>query len=176
MAEAAVAKPVPDIAAGTLHGLRAKVSGSVVNTNLVSGTMLVVPGQAVEAGQGLIGTARAERDGTLIFQPAAGIVRAQFEWEEEQEEALTQTTEKFKGTQPAPRPLPRPARRAAEESGHTVEIIQGTVGYAKNHPSAPSPSGMTGTIYRKKKNTVEFTPGQKIQKAPTPLPVPQLSG
>ena len=70
----------------------------------------------------------------------------------------------------------RPARRAAEESGHTVEIIQGTVGYAKNHPSAPSPSGMTGTIYRKKKNTVEFTPGQKIQKAPPPQPVPQRSG
>ena len=72
VAEAAAAKPVPDIAAGTLHGLRARVSGTVVRTNLVSGTMLVVPGQAVEAGQGLIGTARAERDGTLIFQPAAG--------------------------------------------------------------------------------------------------------
>ena len=57
-----------------------------------------------------------------------------------------------------------------------MEIIQGTVGYAKNHPSAPSPSGMTGTIYRKKKNTVEFTPGQKIQKAPPPQPVPQRSG
>ena len=70
----------------------------------------------------------------------------------------------------------RPARRAAEENGHTVEIIQGTVDYAKNHPSAPSPSGMTGTIYRKKKNTVEFTPGQKIQKAPPPQPVPQRSG
>ena len=81
VAEAAAAKPVPDIAAGTLHGLRARVSGTVVRTNLVSGTMLVVPGQAVEAGQGLIGTARAERDGTLIFQPAAGSVRAQFEWE-----------------------------------------------------------------------------------------------
>ena len=75
VAEAAAAKPVPDIAAGTLHGLRARVSGTVVRTNLVSGTMLVVPGQAVEAGQGLIGTARAERDGTLIFQPAAGAVR-----------------------------------------------------------------------------------------------------
>ena len=73
VAEAAAAKPVPDIAAGTLHGLRARVSGTVVRTNLVSGTMLVVPGQAVEAGQGLIGTARAERDGTLIFQPAAGV-------------------------------------------------------------------------------------------------------
>lgn len=79
--EAAEAKPVPEIAAGTLHGLRAKTAGTVVSTNLVSGTMLVVPGQAVEKGQGLIGTARAERDGTLIFQPAAGSVRAQFEWE-----------------------------------------------------------------------------------------------
>ena len=88
VAEAAAAKPVPDIAAGTLHGLRARVSGTVVRTNLVSGTMLVVPGQAVEAGQGLIGTARAERDGTLIFQPAAGSVRAQFEWENEQDTAL----------------------------------------------------------------------------------------
>ena len=76
VAEAAAAKPVPDIAAGTLHGLRARVSGTVVRTNLVSGTMLVVPGQAVEAGQGLIGTARAERDGTLIFQPAAGSVQS----------------------------------------------------------------------------------------------------
>lgn len=46
--EAAEAKLVPDIAAGTLHGLRAKAAGTVVNTNLVSGTMLVVPGQAVE--------------------------------------------------------------------------------------------------------------------------------
>ena len=58
--EAAEAKPVPDIAAGTLHGLRAKTAGTVVSTNLVSGTMLVVPGQAVEKGQGLIGTARAD--------------------------------------------------------------------------------------------------------------------
>ena len=85
-----------------------------------------------------------------------------------QEETSTQEVWRSKYT--------RPARRAAEESGHTVEIIQGTVGYAKNHPSAPSPSGMTGTIYRKKKNTVEFTPGQKIQKAPPPQPVPQRSG
>ena len=78
--EVAAAKPKPDIAAGTLHGIRAKCSGVVVDTNLVSGTMLVVPGQEVEAGQGLIGTARSERDGTLIFVPAAGTVRAQFEW------------------------------------------------------------------------------------------------
>lgn len=62
--EAAEAKPVPEIAAGTLHGLRAKAAGTVVNTNLVSGTMLVVPGQAVEKARdssalpGLNGTAR----------------------------------------------------------------------------------------------------------------------
>lgn len=105
VAEAAAAKPVPDIAAGTLHGLRARVSGTVVRTNLVSGTMLVVPGQAVEAGQGLIGTARAERDGTLIFQPAAGSVRAQFEWENEQDTALLLPIEQLTGQQTVHRTL-----------------------------------------------------------------------
>ena len=105
VAEAAVAKPVTDIAAGTLHGLRAKVSGSVVSTNLVSGTMLVVPGQAVEAGQGRIGTARTERDRTLIFQPAAGIVRAQFEWENEQDTALLLPIEQLTGQQAVHRTL-----------------------------------------------------------------------
>lgn len=95
--EAAEAKPVPEIAAGTLHGLRAKAAGTVVSTNLVSGTMLVVPGQAVEKGQGLIGTARAERDGTLIFQPAAGSVRAQFEWEFAEELRLMAATYQLTG-------------------------------------------------------------------------------
>ena len=89
--EAAAAAPKPDIAAGTLHGIRAKCGGVVVSTNLVSGTMLAVPGQAVEAGQGLIGTARSERDGTLIFVPAAGTVRAQFEWSGSRQVALTET-------------------------------------------------------------------------------------
>jgi len=88
---------VPEIAAGTLHGLRAKAAGTVVSTNLVSGTMLVVPGQAVEKGQGLIGTARAERDGTLIFQPAAGSVRAQFEWEFAEELPLMAATYQLTG-------------------------------------------------------------------------------
>ena len=95
--EAAEAKPVPEIAAGTLHGLRAKAAGTVVSTNLVSGTMLVVPGQTVEKGQGLIGTARAERDGTLIFQPAAGSVRAQFEWEFAEELPLMAATYQLTG-------------------------------------------------------------------------------
>lgn len=95
--EAAEANPVPEIAAGTLHGLRAKAAGTVVSTNLVSGTMLVVPGQTVEKGQGLIGTARAERDGTLIFQPAAGSVRAQFEWEFAEELPLMAATYQLTG-------------------------------------------------------------------------------
>ena len=89
--EAAAAATKPDIAAGTLHGIRAKCGGVVVSTNLVSGTMLAVPGQTVEAGQGLIGTARSERDGTLIFVPAAGTVRAQFEWSGSRQVALTET-------------------------------------------------------------------------------------
>ena len=120
VAEAAVAKPVPDIAAGTLHGLRAKVSSTVVSTNLVSGTMLVVPGQAVEAGQGLIGTARAERDGTLIFQPAAGIVRAQFEWEDKQKAALTLPTEQLTGRQTVRRTLFWNGQSIALPSFHPV--------------------------------------------------------
>lgn len=85
---AAAAKPRPDIAAGTLHGLRARCAGTVVSANLVSGTLLVAPGQAVEAGQGLIGTARAERDGTLIFAPAAGTVLAQITWDNTQDVPL----------------------------------------------------------------------------------------
>ena len=63
----------------------------VTKTNLTSGTMLVVPGQAVEAGQGLLGTARQERDGALIFAPAAGTVRAQLEWSDAQSVPLEET-------------------------------------------------------------------------------------
>ena len=89
--EAAPAHARPEIAAGTLHGLRAKCNGTVLRTNLASGTMLVVPGQTVETGQGLIGTARSERDGTLIFAPAAGTVVAQLEWETNQNISLAET-------------------------------------------------------------------------------------
>lgn len=103
--EAAEAKPVPDIAAGTLHGIRAKTAGTVVSTNLVSGTMLVVPGQEVEEGQGLIGTARAERNGALIFQPAAGSVRAQFEWEFAEDVPLTVTANQLTGNAAVQRKL-----------------------------------------------------------------------
>lgn len=96
--EAAAAKPVPSIAAGSLHGVRAKTAGTVVSTNLVSGTMLVSPGQMVEAGQGLIGTARTERSGALIFEPAAGTVRARFAWQGEFREAMRQQLPQLTGT------------------------------------------------------------------------------
>ena len=94
---AAAAVPKPAIAAGTLHGLRARCAGVVIKTNLTSGTMLVVPGQAVEAGQGLIGTARQERDGTLIFAPAAGTVVAQFEWSDTRTVPLEETVQQYTG-------------------------------------------------------------------------------
>ena len=56
----------------------------------------------MEAGQGLIGTARAERDGTLIFAPAAGTVTAQFEWSDTRqvllkEDVLQRTGATFSG-------------------------------------------------------------------------------
>lgn len=95
--EAVPARARPEIAAGTLHGLRAKCNGTVLRTNLTSGTMLVVPGQTVEAGQGLIGTARSERDGTLIFAPAAGTVVAQLEWETNQSVPLAETLPQLTG-------------------------------------------------------------------------------
>lgn len=95
--EAAPARARPEIAAGTLHGLRAKCNGTVLRTNLASGTMLVVPGQTVEAGQGLIGTARSERDGTLIFAPATGTVVAQLEWETNQSIPLAETLSQLTG-------------------------------------------------------------------------------
>ena len=99
--EAAPAHARPEIAAGTLHGLRAKCNGTVLRTNLASGTMLVVPGQTVEAGQGLIGTARSERDGTLIFAPAAGTVVAQLEWETTQSIPLAETLPQLTGANKA---------------------------------------------------------------------------
>lgn len=127
--EAAAAVPVPDIAAGTLHGLRARAAGTVVSTNLVSGTMLVTPGQTVEQGQGLIGTARAERDGTLIFEPAAGSVRAQFEWEFREELPFSVTVRQLTG-----RTI---TQRTLFFAGHTVSL-----------PSLPAPGGDPVSIVR----------------------------
>lgn len=121
--EAAPAKAKPDIATGTLHGLRAKCNGTVLRTNLVSGTMLVTPGQTVETGQGLIGTARAERDGTLIFAPAAGTVVAQFAWDDARTIPLVESRMQLTSTQTvshtlyfAGRRIRLPSAPAAEEA------------------------------------------------------------
>ena len=57
-----------------------------------------------------------------------------------------------------------------------MDFIRSTVDQAQKHPSDTLTGGMTGTIYRKKRNTVEFTPGKKPQTAPPPQPVPQRSG
>ena len=71
----------------------------------------------------------------------------------------------------------RPTRRGSEEQGgQTMDFIRSTVDQAQKHPSDTLTGGMTGTIYRKKRNTVEFTPGKKPQTAPPPQPVPQRSG
>ena len=71
----------------------------------------------------------------------------------------------------------RPARRGAEEQGgQTMDFIRSTVDQAQKHPSDTLTGGMTGTIYRKKRNTVEFTPGKKPQTVPPQQPVPQRSG
>ena len=125
--EAAAAKPVPDIASGTLHGITARVAGTVLETNLTSGTMLVTPGQAVEAGQGLIGTARMERDGTLIFQPAAGRVR------------IFRDTPHYRGRRPAHReqiaPVPAPLCREVPCSS-PMELPPGK--RPRHHPASPS--------------------------------------
>lgn len=157
VAEAAAAKPVPDIAAGTLHGLRARVSGTVVRTNLVSGTMLVVPGQAVEAGQGLIGTARAERDGTLIFQPAAGSVRAQFEWENEQDIALMLPIEQLTGQQAVHRTLFWDGHPVALPSLHPVPNSAEAAAVVRHYqPEAfglPAPVFIEETTYYYKAST-----------------------
>jgi similar to stage IV sporulation protein len=58
---------------------------------LQSGTALVAAGQEILAGQEVIGTARSERDGTLIFEPAAGEVRAQFLWQADYDQPLCET-------------------------------------------------------------------------------------
>lgn len=89
--EAAAPDPEPDISAARMQGLRARCAGVVTAVELTSGTLLVTPGQQVEKGQGLIGTARSRRDGSLIFQPAVGRVTARFEWENRQQIPLEET-------------------------------------------------------------------------------------
>ena len=87
--EAAAAKPAPTLFSGKWQTICARTGGLVTAVDLKSGTALVEPGQQVEAGQPLIGTARTERDGTPIFAPAAGTVTARVEWSASYEQPLS---------------------------------------------------------------------------------------
>lgn len=86
--EAAAVQPAPVLFSGKLQTICARTGGIVTEVEIKSGTALVEPGQQVEAGQPLIGTARTERDGTPIFAPAAGTVTARFEWSASCEQPL----------------------------------------------------------------------------------------
>lgn len=79
--EAAAAKPAPEIDGSEIRALVAKSDGQVVSVELEDGTPMVTPGQQVAAGQVLIGTARAERDGSLNYRRAAGVVLARINWQ-----------------------------------------------------------------------------------------------
>jgi similar to stage IV sporulation protein len=103
--EVTAAKAVPEIAAGRMQGLYAKESGTVREVRLKSGTALVAQGQEVTAGQEVIGTARSERDGTLVFEPAAGAVRVQFAWQAHVDQPLSETLSLLTGEESCHRTL-----------------------------------------------------------------------
>lgn len=62
---------------------------------------------------------------------------------------------------------PKSRRAEPEAEGDTIQMLQG-IKQAVQSPHAPvsRDAGATSTIYRKKRNTVEFTPGQKVRTAP----------
>lgn len=87
---------------------------------------------------------------------------------EEPEEPQGDTVEnvwrsKYTRTPVAPAPV-------SEPEGDTMEMLRGI---KKAVRSTPASAGNTTTIYRKKRNTVEFTPGQKVRKAPPAQAMPE---
>lgn len=95
--EAAAAKPAPEIDGSEIRELVAKSDGQIVSVELEDGTPMVAPGQQVAAGQVLIGTARAERDGSLNYRRAAGVVMARVNWQAEAERPVAPETEVLTG-------------------------------------------------------------------------------
>ena len=86
---------------------------------------------------------------------------------EPQEESRGDTVENVwhsKYTRPAPAP-------SSEREGDTMQMLR-DIQRGMKARTAPSATGATGTIYRKKRNTVEFTPGQKIRTAPPAQAMP----
>lgn len=66
-----------------------------------------------------------------------------------------------------------PAPRHTGLGGNTVSV---TFNGIKEVLRGGSPSGATGTVYRKKRNTIEFTPGQKLARTPETPPVEENRG
>ena len=86
---------------------------------------------------------------------------------EPREESRGDTVENVwhsKYTRPAPAP-------SSEREGDTMQMLR-DIQRGMKARTAPSATGATGTIYRKKRNTVEFTPGQKIRTAPPAQAMP----
>lgn len=88
--------------------------------------------------------------------------------------------------QEEPRPVYHKEQQAAQPAEDTVEHVWHSK-YTRRAPSQPAdpgsaavedthsltrPLGATGTIYRKKRDTVEFTPGQKVRTAPPAQAMP----
>ncbi len=77
--EATTAVAVPDIAVGADGNVVASAAGQIVSVNVQQGTPMVSVGDTVSRGQVLIAAARLEHDEeTLVFEPTAGEILAQF--------------------------------------------------------------------------------------------------
>lgn len=98
-------------------------------------------------------------------------------------EAETPAPEPQPEPEPEPQPEPPADKKTVYHSQHTGGIPGGTRhgGLGGNTVSITfnnirdvlrgnAASGATGTIYRKKRNTIEFTPGQKLARSPEPDP------
>ena len=57
-------------------------------------------------------------------------------------------------------------------TGDTLQMLRGVVNEQKNSRTPARDPGATSTIYRKKRSTVEFTPGQKRSTPPPAQPTP----
>lgn len=106
-----------------------------------------------------------ERQEETVSRPQPHTARPAARAEEEPEEKEGDTVQSVwhsKYTRPAPAQQP--------EGGDTMEMLRQVKKAVR--AGAGSSTGNTTTIYRKKRNTVEFTPGQKVHTAP-PAPQPR---
>ena len=76
-----------------------------------------------------------------------------------------------KYTQPQAEPR-SPSPISATLTGDTLQMLRGVVDQQKNNRAPARDPNATSTIYRKKRSTVEFTPGQKRSTPPPAQPTP----